>query len=67
MDNIGNLQSINIGYGPLVTKVFKVIEDIQVSPDVESNTFMQSKEKIRLRIFNKNLAKMNENLEDGYC
>jgi hypothetical protein len=66
MDNIGNLQSINIGYGPLVSKVFDILDKIQVSPDVESDTFMQAKERSLIKIFNQNLGKMSENFEDGF-
>ena len=66
MDNIGNLQSINVGYGPLVSKLFDILDMIQISPDVESDTFMQAKERSLIKIFNKNFGKMSENFEDGF-
>jgi hypothetical protein len=69
MDNIGNLSMLNIQYGPLVLKVFDVIDSIQVSPDIDPFTWIkdtQANSRSLAKIFNKNMANASEEYEDGF-
>ena len=68
MDNIGNLQLINIKYGPLTTIVFEFIDSIQIAPDLDENTWIGGTvDSYFIRIFNKNQGKLTALYENkGY-
>ena len=64
MDNIGNLKSINMVYGPLVLSIFDIIDQISLAPNLSKATWISDDNtKEQALVFNRNLGKISQNVE----